>query len=197
MAKIEPTPSRARITETGRVLHIVIPAQRNWLSIVFLSLWLVGWTIGEISVLLKMLNGSGNDFFLLFAWFMGWTFGGAWAWTKLLWNLFGREIVVVEGAAFWIRWAVGKRGVTREFDLAHMENLRVDLSPSRTDYKYRKAHNGLPSAYFIGPVVFDYGAKSYRFGQGVNEPEARQIVAAIARRLAPPDVSDAPETPEL
>jgi hypothetical protein len=37
-----------------------------------------------------------------------------------------------------------------------------------------------------GTVAFDYGARTYRFGRGIDEAEAKQVVAELRPRLEPP-----------
>lgn len=39
----------------------------------------------------------------------------------------------------------------------------------------------------VGMIAFDYGARTYRFGRGVDEAEAKQLVAELQRRLEPPE----------
>jgi hypothetical protein len=33
------------------------------------------------------------------------------------------------------------------------------------------------------PIAFDYGARTFRCGAGVDEPEARKLIEAIQRRF--------------
>jgi hypothetical protein len=35
---------------------------------------------------------------------------------------------------------------------------------------------------FQGSIAFDYGAKTYRFGSGIDEPEARNIIGLLESR---------------
>jgi hypothetical protein len=34
-------------------------------------------------------------------------------------------------------------------------------------------------------IAFDYGARTYRFGRGIDEAQAKQVVAELQRRLEP------------
>lgn len=192
------SPPRVRITETGRILHIVIPAPRCRVTIVFSAFLLVPWAIMGICLLWTLLFGEmqGDRVVRILFTVIFWGLWGVPPLFVLLWNLRGREVVVVEGATLWIRWAIGKRGYTREFRLAHVDNLRIEPEPSYWDLKrlWQRPLLGLQygiraGAYWdstgSGRVAFDYGGKTFRFGQGVNAAEASAIIGAIERRLCP------------
>lgn len=62
----------------------------------------------------------------------------------------------------------------------HSAQLRV----SPPVYQGRK--NIIPD----GTIAFDYGAKTYRFAQAVDEAEARQLVETVVKRYAIPVAGD-------
>lgn len=196
---VPPPPSpRVRITETGRILHIVIPARRCWGTIFLSALLLVPWAIMGICLLYLLLFGemqADRAIRVLFA-AIFWGLWGVSPLFALLWNLQGREIVVVEGATLWIRWAIGKRGYTREFRSAHLENLRVAPDPFYGDLNrlWQRptlgVRYGFPAgAVFTrsgsGRIAFEYGGSPFRFGQGLQDSEAVKILSAVERRLPP------------
>ncbi len=172
---------RSSIEESQGGLRIVIPARRNWFILLFLAVWLVGWAFGELSAIgvlfdvgpMRTGRRSAPSAFLAF-WLLGWTFGGAAAAYTWLWNLCGREIVRIDGAAL----AISREPIpfprSREFDWTQVRNLRV--SPS-----LRPRQNFSP-----GTIAFDYGARTHGFGRGLDEAEAQMLIDAIARRFPQP-----------
>ena len=67
-------------------------------------------------------------------------------------------------------WGFGR---TREYDLSHVSSLRV-APAAWNPYDW----SGAMQFWGIGggPVAFDYGSRTFRFGASVDEAEARDIV---------------------
>lgn len=181
MARIQPNSSRVTITDTSQGVRIVLPNSRSWFVICFLGLWICGWAVAEYMVSLQLLHGDAppeGELFML-AWFGVWTIGGLLALYALLWQTMGKEIVMVQGGTLKIRHDIGGQGFNKDYDLAHIRDLRatqvafnpLDLSSSLQLW-------GVGG----GTIAFDYGTKVIRFGAGLAETEAKQIVAAIKQR---------------
>lgn len=181
MAKIEPADSRITITDTSHGLRIVIPGRRSWLVICFLGLWICGWAVAEAMVAIQLLNGDAppeGEFFML-AWFGVWTVGGAFAIYAWLWQVLGKEIVIVHGQTCRVRRDIGRFGFDKEYDLLQMWNLCVEeVRFNPLDFSSSLQLWGIGG----GVIAFDYGAKTYRFGAGLDEAEAKQTVTAIKKR---------------
>jgi hypothetical protein len=70
-------------------------------------------------------------------------------------------------------------GNVREFDLAEVRDLRIDRPyPGITTLTW----NSPAQMFGTGTIAFDYGAKTFRFGLGLDESEARQLVARLNSR---------------
>jgi hypothetical protein len=186
MAKIQPADSRLSITDTLEGLRIVIPYPRSWFVICVLGFWICGWAVAEVMVPMQLYQGDappeGEGFML--AWFGVWTLGGAFAIYALLWQVMGKEILTVHGQTFTTRRDVGGFGFAKEYDLLQMKGLRVE--PPRfnpIDVSSSLQLWGVGG----GVIVFDYGAKSHRFGIGLDEASAKQVVTAIKKRFRIPE----------
>jgi len=181
MVKARPTDSRITITDTAQELHIVMPCRRSWLVICLLGFWICGWAVAEVMVAIQVLNGDAppeGEFFML-AWFGVWTVSGVLAIYAWLWQVFGKEIVIMRGQTFKIRHGIGRFGFEKECDLLQMRNLHVGPA----------GFNPLEFSSILqlwgiggGVIAFDHGTKTYRFGAGLDEAEAKQTVAAISKR---------------
>ncbi len=181
MAKVQSQHSRITIADTSQGLRIVIPYTRSWFVIFFLGFWICGWAVAEYMVSSQFLRGDappeGESFML--AWFAVWTVGGLFAIYALLWQVIGKEIVMVHGQILRTRHDVGGFGFNKDYDLTQMRDLRaapvgfnpLDLSSSLQLW-------GIGG----GVIAFDYGAKTIRFGAGLDEAEAKEVVTAIKHR---------------
>lgn len=173
--KTEPlAPGRARFEDRGSALRVVIPARRHLLMVLFLGVWIAGWFAGESSALQHLLRGPGLVSGFLLFWLIGWTIGGAFAGFALLWMLFGREIITLDGQSLSIRREILGVGRVRRYDLAEVKNLRLAPIPDPPQ---------APRGQWVGGLIaFDYGAKTIHFCAGVDEAEARTIAERLAQR---------------
>lgn len=184
MASDVPRASRYAIRDDFATLRITIPARRNWFTVLFLGFWLTGWAAGEIIVggmlvrgVLAMLRGQAPDFgvgagmLFMLIWLAFWTFGGAFALVTWLWNLAGKETVLIDGEALTIYKTVLGLGPAKRYDAAYVDRLRV------------AEESGDSQGPWSGGLAFDYGGKTVRFGAGLTPAEARDVLARIADRF--------------
>lgn len=180
MAKIQPSASRVIITEIPEGLRIVIPYTRSWFVIGFLGFWICGWAVAEVLVPAEFLKGNippeGES--LMFAWLVVWTVGGLLAIYAWLWQVMGKEIVTVRGQTLTTRCDIGGLGFDKKYDLPQLRNLRVDpVGFNPLDVSAVLQLWGIGG----GAIAFDYEARTYRFGAGLDAAEAKQIVTAIKK----------------
>ena len=151
----------------------------------FLSAWLVGWCFGEVFATRELLFGSDEaPALFLGAWLVGWTIGGGFALFTWLWMLRGREVVVLRPHSLTTKRDVWGLGRPKEYDLLHVKNLRVaPISWNPYDWGGATQFWGVGG----GPIAFDYGSRTVRFGSGVDEAEAREIVNELRSHYAFPE----------
>ena len=181
MVKIQSTDSRITITDTSQGLRIIMPCRRSWFVICLLGLWICGWAVAEVMVAIQLLNGDAppeGEFFML-AWFGVWTVGGVLAIYACLWQVLGKEIVTVHGQTFRIRRDIGGFGFDKEYGLLQMRDLRVgQVRFNPLEFSSSLQLWGVGG----GVMAFEHGARTYRFGTGLDEVEAKQAVTAIKKR---------------
>jgi len=183
MAKMNPSASRVIVTDGPGGLRLLIPAKRNWFIILFMGFWLCMWAVGEIMVPIQFLKGEipGITVMFVLAWLGAWTVGGAFAIYLWLWNLMGRQIITIHGHTLTTRRDIGGYGFDREYDVSQVRDLRVSaMKFNAWDYSASLQFFGLGG----GLVAFDYGAKTYRLGAGLDEAEANLLVGKITNRYA-------------
>lgn len=181
MAKKQSSPSRVLITDTPDSLRIVILGIRSWFVIGILGLWICAWGVAEVMVPAQFLQGTipSEAQSLLFAWFAVWTVGGLLAIYAFLWQVIGKEMAAVQGQVFITRRDIGGFGFNTVYDLSRVKNLRAEPSGfNPLDISTALQLWGVGG----GRIVFDYDAKTHRFGAGLDEAEAKQIVEAIKKR---------------
>jgi len=180
VAKVHPSDMRITIADTAGGLRIVMPCRRSWSVIVFLAFWICGWAVGEVMVSRQFLQGDApaeGEFFML-TWLGVWTGGGVVAVYAWLWQVMGKEIVTVHGQTFTVRRDIGGVGFEKDYDLVQMRNLRgqpVGFSPVDLSSSFQLWGVG-------GMIAFDYGARTVRFGVGLDEAEVEHVLTSIKQR---------------
>jgi hypothetical protein len=180
---IEPQAPRFTIESTPDGLRAVVPARRNWLVVVFLCAWLVGWVFGEVTAVQQLLSPSEKTPHLfLLAWLVGWTIGGAFALVAVVWQLAGREVISVSAATLLHRIEALGIGWSRAYKASEVKNLRATeyLSTSFTNQAVWFPPLMGPG---FGPVAFDYGARTLRLGASLEEAEGKLLAERLATRL--------------
>jgi hypothetical protein len=168
---------RSSVQRSSQGLEISIPAKRNLFLLLFLGLWLVAWCFGEIFAIYTVFFGKADaPVPFLVVWLAGWTIGGAGVALVWFWMLRGREVIELRADALVVKRQVFGLGPTREYDLQHTKNLRV-APHSWNPYDWMSAMQfwGIGG----GPIAFDYGSKTLRVGNTIDEAEAKQIVEEL------------------
>lgn len=184
-----PLTPRYRVEGLGGQVEITIPAQRQVIMLLFSLIWLAGWAFGEVTVggmllapLWRYLPLPGQPRspeplplpvgLFLVLWFVLWTAGGGYVIYGVLWQLFGRERIILEYTQLHIRQEVLGWGWTRTYALDQIRDLRVEPPPQG------RRNNMIPR----GRLCFDYGQRTVCFGRGLDTDEAEQLLDEIVRR---------------
>jgi hypothetical protein len=174
VARVRPPKGRATIVEGADGLEVTIPPRKNWLVIVLIGLWMIGWAVGEAFAIHQLFWGRtsvGVDLFLL-AWLGAWTVGGALAGYAWLWMVFGVEKIALRPDVLIITRKVFGFARRREYDLAEVRNLR----PAPVMYHSYGASASTQFGGGGGCIAFDYGARTFRFAADIDEAEANTLV---------------------
>jgi hypothetical protein len=179
MARVAVPTAKASVFDTPAGLLINIPSTKNWFVILFIGFWLCGWLFGEVSVIRQLATGktAGGISLFMVAWLGGWTVGGAAAIYFWLWNIAGHEIVSLTPTSLTLRRDILGFGRSNEYDLPSVKNLRIAFTLANTNLT-------IPAQSFGGggSIAFDYGAKTFRFGGGLDDAEAAHLIDVLKSR---------------
>jgi hypothetical protein len=202
MTILQPPKPRHSFQSVDNVVRLSIPSRKNWFVICILSVWFVLWLsiatfVGSslvLSIFLAFTNsptaqspmiGGLLGALLCTVWVAGWTISGLLSAKLLFWQLGGVEYIQIDVHAIRIRRAIFGRGRSRQFLAEHVKDLRVSPTLFSFDNTWLW---WLPSFALLwhslgGTLAFDYGAKTFRFAEGVDEAEAKQILHKILTRF--------------
>jgi hypothetical protein len=183
----KPYTGRATVSDSLRGFSIEIPPKRNWVAIIFMTGWLGGWLMGEIfalGIVFKAIQGqdsSFGSFFVLF-WLIAWTAGGFFAFKSLLWMIAGKEVINFKDDAL----TVDRKGALfytpKTYNLREVKNFEINV-PTRFNGLFGTNSNS--SSWNLngeGIFKFDYGLKTIKIGEGLDEAEGRYLLEVIKNK---------------
>jgi hypothetical protein len=188
---------RISIENLGMSTLFSIPARKNWITLIFLGVWLTGWLFGELFALGVLFSSLGSFLFRIFnirvfdifefdggigsafagvfilVWLTMWTVGGYGAGRTFLWQLAGREVVEVSRTSIKLSRPIFGLGRVKEYQAAEIADLRLLRGDGRAGKKSMAGPNQLG---------FDYEFDTVEFGGGLTGREAEAILEEITKR---------------
>src|SRR5205814_6545782 len=122
---VTPQPPRFSVEE-GPGLRLTLPCKKDWFRILFFSVWMVFWSVGESNEIPKVIKGlrSGEAPIFDIAWLVMWTFFGLFFSSWVIWRLLGSEVLGLANGRFTLRKQIAWIGKSWEFDASQIAALR-------------------------------------------------------------------------
>jgi hypothetical protein len=163
----------------GDGLEVRIAARKQWWPLVFLPFWWTLWTLCGIFAIVTLVSGGAEEasgFLLLWlcGWFAGWVMA-AFFW---FWMMFGREVIRANRDNLTVAYELFGKQRARSYRSTEITNLRAAGVFGALE-KNASAQFGIGG----GTIAFDTGNKAVRFGNQLEEAEARSIVERFGRYL--------------
>ena len=182
MTKIVPVADyRSRIQTIPGGIEVSIPSPRNYVIAVFLVFWIGGWIFGLVGVGTQLVPGAAKGHAppaaFLSLWFAMWTLFGIFAIAALCWLLAGREVIGIASDLVSVRREAFGIGLTRRYATRSVRALRVVETADSSGFGLFRMRD--PYGMRAGPLAFDYGAKTVRFGAGADVAEAKYLLQRI------------------
>jgi hypothetical protein len=172
---VAPPPTGSRIQDLGDRLVVRFRPKRSWGTLAFLAFWLTGWTAGGIAAISALLTGDWGERAFLLLWLCGWASGEFFVTGVIVWQLFGREFLIVTPEQFEVRKEVGRFARMKSYEVALVRDLRAARVPPDEDERPRKDFC----------LEFEYDDGMVRVGEGMGEREAEHLAASVLVRIRP------------
>jgi hypothetical protein len=167
---------RLIVQQRARGLEITVLHDRSWGSIFLTGFWLLGWTVGELvaaaALLLIPFSAKPDKWMALifvFGWLCAWSAGGYFVWRRFLWELVGKEKILINGRRLIVGQQVPIFGRMKEFFHANIHNVRLRPAARRV--------------FMSGRIAFDYGDKEYTLGVGLREKDESDLLRLLRERF--------------
>ncbi len=174
------TPRFTIMKEKDGGLRLVLPPQRDVEVGLFYGVSLVLWGFVEVFVIRQLLFGSpAQPVAFLVAWLIAFTLVGGLTVLAFLWNVIGREVVTLDGETLTIRRAVGRLGWSGAYSRKKMCHLHAASRLPFGPFNGFGANNPQAWGAMNGCIAFHYQYATHRFGAGIDEEEAKHLIAVI------------------
>lgn len=176
MAKVALENPRAQVKNTADGLQVDIRTQRKSIGIFMLFFWVLmifALTAQNLQIAARPGHADVDYapllfplmFFSLFFFVFIWMFL-----SKEQVRVNTRELILTRGL-----FGIGRK---QEFDMNHVKDLRSVAQPfAALSSRYGSFYSQM------GSMAFDYGSRTYRFGGGLDEAEAKNLVKQICGRF--------------
>jgi hypothetical protein len=183
------TPStHFRFEDVGSSLQVQIASPKRWgaigLSVVQLLMLAFLTIAGVFTFLPSALKGQQDSFIFFVAVFLiVWAVGSLTRLLTLAWDFVGSETLEISNYSFIIRHTIFGLGDSAEYIAEYIKDLRTSAWNKPYDNRVRNPFIFKLAWLSDNPLSFDYGAKTIRFGNNIEEAEAKQIVSLIQQRF--------------
>jgi hypothetical protein len=155
-----------------------------------ISWWNVGNNIIFLFSEVSLSAGTSGDFAsstYLTVFFLGflsiWGILGTTRFYAMFWHLFGKEVITVSNDSLTLRRQVLFLGRDHVYQARKITGVRFTPLKKKTDGRWSTESLW---RFGIARIAFDFDGKTYRFGDGLSETEAEQIIARIWHYLVSP-----------
>jgi len=162
--------------KTAGELDIDIKANRNIFVLIFISIWLCLWVVGGLFAGRELFFGNTpvNENTFLMVWMIAWAGGVVVVLYSIIWQLFGREWIVVNRSALVLELRILYPIWRRYYAIAFIENL---VAIDRQGSGDNSGNDMKPS------ISFYYAGKTIRFARDLDRVEARKLVALLLENM--------------
>jgi hypothetical protein len=197
---IQVSKPRHIVEKTDNLVRVTLPSQRNIFLVLFACLVVLMWgylvyALVRIAVAAYQIieigknstppvqPGSAFSFIpIFFFFFLLVTLGfGIFSIYRLCWLIAGKEVIEANPQTLRITKQIFQWKRSKEYPSEKVNDLRPNTQPLSTlFFPGKRVKKFLGGA---GMIAFDYGERTFSFGQDVDEAEARQIILAIQKGL--------------
>lgn len=179
---VKPLGPRYKLEDLGDKLVISMPSIKIWPFILVFIYWSFAWGVAEILLIFVIFGAKELDKFDIFSFviiILLWTVLGALLIYHLAWQLFGKEEIQVTNQSITISRIVFRYKRSKEYLAEYIKD--VGLAYVRMQDLIARRWS-ITQGSNLGSISFDYGARTFRFAGGLDEAEAKQIIAAMQQK---------------
>jgi hypothetical protein len=111
--------------------EIAISSPKNIFMLLFIPIWLTGWTIAGGFTMQQVISGQNKEAWFLIVWLCGWLLSELFVLYVFLWGAFGKELITSERSILKIKRSIFGYGPLRKYELLKITNLQPLVSLQR------------------------------------------------------------------
>jgi hypothetical protein len=179
---VKPPAPKHKTENLADKLIISMPSRKILPFILVFGIWSLMWLgveTGSIAVIFTTREYDFLSVIFFTIWFVIWNLLGGFLLYNLLWQLIGREEIQITNQSITISQVILGYKRSKEYLAEHIKDLDIAWA-SMQDLIFRRM--SVPLVANFGMIAFDYGARTFKFAGGIEEAEAKQIIAEIQQK---------------
>ncbi|WP_313533541.1 hypothetical protein [Sphingobacterium athyrii] len=169
--------------ETPTGYSIIVPAKKHLPIIIIFSLWLLGWiqsiiffapTLGDFY---DTTGGLSFDGIFIIVWLILAIVAGFFVMKTLIWYLIGKEIITIDREQITIARQNDILFRQKIYDL--QEANRFHVEEEHFEFNFWGRRNDLGVFRNRGTIRFEYGFKTIKFANDMDQAEANHILESL------------------
>lgn len=148
--------------------------------VAFLTVWMCGWFVGEVSSLRQVLRGQGGGFLIF--WLAAWTFGGTFCAATIYRLIRPARPERISLDSLQLEHDPGSAPLGLSGSRRTQQRNALDVFKSRRKQTFARKGIGEIRLDRVGErqrLSFDYGAQRIEVGEFLEEPEREWLFAAL------------------
>ncbi len=160
--------------------EVIIRTPIKYFVVLFLPIWLVGWTAGGFFSIYLLSLGKIDEPILILLFLFTWFIIELLVLYIIFWNLFGKEIVSIRLRKLIIRRVILGIGFRFVYEIDKITGLRASgFFAPMFSWEYNLASWG----FLGGTIAFEYEGKTKRFGLSLSEDDSKKLLKYIKKQI--------------
>jgi hypothetical protein len=181
MSKIKQIGERISISKKDDSTSIIIYPEKSKINQTILFIWFILWTAGGVIMLIGRQLGyySAPKTYVL-VWMAFWLYFEYVTAYALIWRSFGFERILIKNNKLYLKNEIRGKGKLKIFDIEFIKDLQLVPIDERSFAKVMSDSYWMPGGERL---YFWYQGKQIRFGQQLNENDAKELLKFLKREL--------------
>jgi len=181
MSKIKQIGERISISKKDDSTSIIIYPEKSKINQTILFIWFILWTAAGVIMLIGRQLGyySAPKTYVL-VWMAFWLYFEYVTAYALIWRSFGFERILIKNNKLYLKNEIRGKGKLKIFDIEFIKDLQLVSIDERSFAKVMSDSYWMPGGERL---YFWYQGKQIRFGQQLNENDAKELLKFLKREL--------------
>ncbi len=169
------------VEDKDKSTFVIYPEKKAWAT-GLIGAWCAMWlSIGAIMAwAMYTLELTQQEFIITVIFMAFWVYYAQRVGRSFLWMMYGRELIKINEAAFYVKRSIKGYGKAHSYFLENIERMRMETPKTNS---FQEAWEKSPWVVGGERVMFEHKGKVIRFGRKLDEKDAKLMFNMITKRI--------------